>query len=96
MHIENEKRVVQRMVELYCRHKLHCDYIPEEYLALINYAHQRLDRCKFGDKKMTCKKCPIHCYKPEMRDKIREVMRWVGPRMIFYDPIVAIRHLFNR
>ena len=95
MHIENEKRVVQRMVELYCRHKLHCDYIPEEYLVLINYAHQRLDRCKFGDKKMTCKKCPIPCYKLEMRDKIREVMRWVGPRMIFYDPIATIRHIFN-
>lgn len=96
MHIEREKRVVQRMVELYCRHKLHCDCIPEEYLVLIDYASKRLDRCKFGDKKMACKKCPIHCYKPEMRDKIREVMRWVGPRMFIYDPIAAIRHLFNR
>lgn len=96
MRIEQEKRVVSRMVELYCKHKLHCDSVPEEYLALIEYAHQRLDRCKFGDEKSACKKCPIHCYKPEMRAKIREIMRWAGPRMIFYDPFAAIRHLINR
>ena len=27
-----------------------------------------------------------------MREKIREVMRWSGPRMIRYRPITAIRH----
>lgn len=95
MRIEQEKRVVSRMVTLYCKHKLHCATVPEEYLVLIEYAHQRLDRCKFGDKKSACNKCPVHCYKPEMRAKIREIMRWAGPRMIFYDPVAAIRHLLN-
>ena len=34
-------------------------------------------------------------YAPKEREQIREIMRWVGPRMIFYSPKEAIRHLFN-
>jgi hypothetical protein len=30
-----------------------------------------------------------------MREKIREIMRFSGPRMIFYHPIMAIRHLIE-
>ena len=32
--------------------------------------------------------------KPEMREKIRQVMRYSGPRMIFHHPIAALRHLY--
>jgi len=28
-----------------------------------------------------------------MREKIREVMRFSGPRMLFHHPIAAIRHV---
>jgi hypothetical protein len=28
-----------------------------------------------------------------MREKIREVMRFSGPRMMFYHPVMAVRHL---
>lgn len=94
--IEREKGVVEKMIRLYVRHKLGLSELPEEYIALIEYAHRRLDGCKFGEKKTACKRCPIHCYRPDMRDRIREIMRWAGPRMIIYDPIAAIRHLIRR
>ena len=94
--IEREKRVVGKMIDLYCRHRLHLDTPSEEYQELLRYAHKRLDSCKFGENKTACKKCPIHCYKPEMREKIRTVMRWAGPRMLIYDPIEALRHLINK
>lgn len=94
--IEQEKRVVSRMIELYSRHKLGMRELPEELIELEKYAHHRLDGCKFGEQKRACKHCPIHCYKPIMREKIREIMRWAGPRMIIYDPIAAIRHLFGK
>ena len=29
------------------------------------------------------------------REKIREVMRFSGPRMLFYHPIIAIRHVLE-
>lgn len=93
--IEREKRVVARMVELYCRHKLGLDGVNDEFRELVDYAHARLGRCRFGERKTACKKCPIHCYKPAMREKIRAVMRWAGPRMLFYHPVAAIRHLIG-
>lgn len=94
--IESEKRVVSHMIELYCKHKLRCGELPLEFKELEAYAHKRLDCCKFGDKKPACKRCPIHCYRPDMRQKIRDVMRWGGPRMMIYNPVAAIKHLFNK
>ena len=94
--IDREKEVVGRMIELYCKKKLGMAEISEEYKTLDVYAHKRLDMCKFGNDKPNCKRCPIHCYKLEMREKIRAIMRWAGPRMLIYDPIAAIRHLFNK
>lgn len=94
--IDREKEVVSKMVKLYCRKRLGMAELNEEYKELICYSHRRLDSCKFGDKKPACKRCPIHCYKPDMREKIRNIMRWAGPRMIIYDPIAAIRHILNK
>lgn len=93
--IDSEKRVISRMIRLYCQRKLGLESLTEEYRALESYAHRRLDGCKFGDAKPACKRCKIHCYRPDMRDKIRAIMRWAGPRMILYDPIAAIRHLLG-
>ena len=94
--VENEKAVVAKMIRLYCRHKLGMEELNEEYTELLRYAQRRLTLCKFGNEKPACKRCPIHCYKSDMRAKIREVMRWAGPRMIIYDPVAAIKHLINK
>ena len=37
----------------------------------------------------------VHCYRPDMREKIREVMRFSGPRMLLHHPIPAIRHVIE-
>lgn len=93
--IEREKETVAMMIELYCRKRLKLETIPAEYEELKEYAFRHLDGCKYGEKKSACKRCPTHCYKPAMREMIREVMRWAGPRMIIYSPIAVIRHLLN-
>lgn len=93
--IEEEKAVVEQMVRLYCRkHEGNAKLCPN-CKELLDYALCRLDRCRFGEQKPTCKQCPVHCYKPEMKEKIRVVMRWSGPRMIIYHPVAAIRHLIR-
>lgn len=61
--------------------------------ALLRYSQARLDSCPFDGSKKSCRKCSIHCYSPEMREKIREVMRYSGPRMFFYSPFEAFRHI---
>ncbi|MCF0186497.1 MAG: nitrous oxide-stimulated promoter family protein [Bacteroidaceae bacterium] len=95
--IEREKKTVQQMIELYCKHHHHSKdgMLCEECRAVTDYAHKRLGHCKFGEQKTTCQKCPIHCYKPEMRQQISTIMRYSGPRMIIYHPIAAIRHLLD-
>jgi hypothetical protein len=97
--IEREKATIRKMIELYCRRRLKVPAgcrLPEEYNQLADYACRRLDRCRFGNQKKACKSCPVHCYAPKQREQIREVMRWVGPRMLLYLPREAINHLLGR
>lgn len=58
-------------------------------------AMQRSDKCPFMETKTFCSNCRVHCYKPEMREKIREVMRFSGPRMILHHPVMAVRHVIE-
>ncbi len=92
---EREKQVVAEMMGLYCRSKHHTkkeDGLCPECAALCDYAWQRSDKCPFMETKSFCVNCKVHCYRPEMREKIREVMRYAGPRMIFHRPGMAISH----
>ena len=65
--IEKEKLVVKEMIELYCKKKEKNKELCEECKSLLDYAYKRLDHCKFGEYKSSCQKCPIHCYKKDMR-----------------------------
>mgnify|MGYP002715603117 CR=1 FL=1 len=94
--IEKEKRTIERMIRLYCRKREKNSALCSQCEALIGYAHQRLDRCPFGEEKTSCKRCPVHCYKPAEREQVRQIMRYVGPRMIYLSPADFIRHLFNK
>ncbi len=93
--IENEKKLLSQMIRLYCRCKLKAEVMPEAYAELLTYAHRRLDACRFGEGKPTCKRCTVHCYGRAKREDIRRVMRWCGPRMMLYHPLAAWRHLFD-
>ena len=63
--------------------------------SALNYAAARVDHCPHMETKTFCSACKTHCYKPQMREAIRQVMRWSGPRMIFHHPVLAIRHLIE-
>lgn len=83
------------MVRIYCRHKEGNRLLCPDCEALIQYAVTRLSKCPFGEAKTTCRKCTVHCYRPDMKELIRRVMRYSGPRMILYSPMAAIRHLLG-
>lgn len=80
------------MIRLYCRKKEGNKSLCEDCRELLEYASARLEYCPFGEGKTACNRCKIHCYKPEMREKIRQVMRFAGPRMVFYHPVMTLRH----
>lgn len=94
---DREKATVSQMITLYCRknHGSRGGALCKSCSALRNYAILRSDKCPFMEDKTFCSNCRGHCYKPEMREQIRLVMRFSGPRMIFYHPIMAIRHVIE-
>lgn len=93
---EREKKTVAFMIRLYCRKKHGTkSELCTECKTLTEYAAERSDRCPFMENKTFCSNCKVHCYKPDMREKIREVMRFSGPRMILYHPVIAIRHVIE-
>lgn len=94
--INREKKVVGVMIRLYCRRKEGNKQLCEECRALLKYAYVRLEHCSFGNEKTSCKHCKVHCFKPEMRERMRKVMRFAGPRMLFYHPVMALRHLMEK
>lgn len=83
------------MIRLYCHRFEGNNDLCVDCRQVLDYAMTRLDHCKYGNGKPTCKKCPVHCYRPDMKDRIRQIMRWSGPRMIIYHPIAAIKHLLR-
>jgi hypothetical protein len=91
-----ERRTVEAMIEIYCRgqHSMN-GALCVECQALAAYARQRLDRCPFQEAKTTCARCPVHCYRPGMREQIRAVMRYAGPRMVYRHPIMALQHMLD-
>ena len=61
--------------------------------GVAGYATRRLDRCVFGDDKPTCANCKVHCYSDAMRERVRVVMRYAGPRILWRHPVLALAHL---
>jgi hypothetical protein len=91
-----EMKTMENMVAIFCRHnhkenKELCTSCRE----LLEYAVMRLYQCSFGTKKPVCLKCTVHCYKQDMREQVRQVMRFSGKRMIFAHPVLTIRHLMD-
>ena len=94
---QKEKEGVHFMIEFYCRHKHGTPkgQLCPECQELADFSAMRIDKCPFMETKTFCSNCKVHCYKPVMREKIREVMRFSGPRMLFSHPVMAISHVIE-
>jgi hypothetical protein len=91
--LEREWQTVRAMVHCYCRGQHASDgTLCRDCAELLDYAAVRLERCRFGQEKPTCAKCPVHCYQKARREQIKAVMRYAGPRMLWQHPILSLRH----
>lgn len=95
--LKREADTVLAMMRIYCRahHNTKNGELCPECRELVDYAFKRLSCCPFGEKKPTCAKCKVHCYKPACRARISEAMRYAGPRVMFTNPILALEHLWK-
>ncbi len=94
-------KTVILMIDLYCREHQHDRLKNKNSLCIdcqkINeYSILKLDKCKFGENKPVCSKCNVHCYEPGMREEIRKIMRYSGPRMLLEHPIIALKHIYQK
>ena len=94
--MERERKTLETMIRIFCRdrHGSGKD-LCLDCRELQAYAMKRLEKCPFGEEKPACSRCTVHCYRPAMRDRIREVMRHSGPRMIRRHPVLAVAHLLD-
>jgi len=95
--LKKEKKTISAMIRIFCdaHHGNARKPLCPECKGLLDYADERLDKCPFGENKGACSKCRIHCYKPDMRKHVTEVMRYSGPRMLRRHPLLAIDHLLK-
>jgi hypothetical protein len=105
--LAREQKTIAAMIALYCRDHHPGDPASPGASAtgsaddglcpacaeLLAYARLRLEKCRYGAEKPTCANCETHCYKPAMRERVREVMRYSGPRMLRRHPVLAVAHL---
>ena len=90
--IKGEKVLIEAMIRMYCKAKCKTNILCKECAELLEYAQKRLEHCRWKEDKPACKKCPTHCYKKDMKEKIRVVMRYAGPRIIFKHPVLSLKH----
>lgn len=60
---------------------LHKYPVCADCAAFLRYAFERRLRCPLAEKP-ACKHCPVHCYKPGHRERVREIMRFSGQHLI--------------
>ena len=98
-----EADVMTEMIALYCRghgppHRTaeaaNVPALCPDCRRLLDYARDRIIRCPRMDVKSFCSACPVHCYSRDMREQVRAVMRWSGPRMLLHRPIMTLRHMW--
>lgn len=94
--LEREYKTVKAMIELNCHKLHHPEGLCDECQELLTYAEARIRKCPHYKSKIPCKDCTIHCYHNPYKDKIRDVMRFSGPQMMIYHPILAVYHFLAK
>lgn len=89
-----EKELIHKMILLYCNAKHPGKGLCRECGKLEAYAMTKIERCPLGDAKTSCSKCRIHCYKEPEQSRIREVMKYSGPKIAFRAPVLMFKYLY--
>lgn len=100
--IQEEKDLIETMISIYCKGKGHKRKENQELCESCNelkiFAFLQINKCVKLDtnQKAICGLCKYKCYSrnKEMELKMKEVMKYSGPRMIFKHPIKTIKHVF--
>ena len=97
-----DRKTLISMFRIYCRAMKHerssgeggklCSSCSE----LLNYSLDKTAKCQWKKEGRLCSSCPVHCFEPEERERIKVVMRFSGPRLMLSHPLFAIRYLIMK
>lgn len=92
---QKEQEMVSKMIHIYChgKHKTGKRQLCDECLELHEYAMIRVQKCPFMETKSFCSACKVHCYTKDKAAKIKNVMKYSGPRMLYHHPLTALKHI---
>ena len=94
--LKREAVLLEAMVRDFCkRHHNDPKGLCDDCRAFLVYALTRLACCPYGEKKPTCAKCKIHCYRAQEKDSVRAIMRYSGPKMMLPHPLLTLEHLIK-
>ena len=93
--LKREWKTFTAMQRIFCRAHHSSAGLCEDCKEIAAYAQIRLVNCPFRENKPTCAKCPVHCYRKEMRESVREIMRYAGPRMLIRHPVLTLAHILD-
>ncbi|MEB3024802.1 MULTISPECIES: nitrous oxide-stimulated promoter family protein [unclassified Parvimonas] len=93
---DREKKVITEMVKLYCRKNHKKGELCDECREVLNYSLKRIDNCKYMETKTFCSNCKNSCYSPEMKEKVKKIMKFSGPRMLLHHPLLVISHMLSK
>jgi len=105
---QKDVRVIGKFVEVYCAGKhgavMRSKFKLPESLGSISlcvecaeftgYAIARRLKCPLEPDKPACKHCKIHCYSPEQRKRMQEIMSYSGRKLILKGRLDYLRHYF--
>jgi hypothetical protein len=105
---QKDIRVIGRFVEVYChdkhgstrreKHRLSNGRdsfsLCAECASLAEYAAARRMNCPLEGKKPACKHCHIHCYAPDQRRRIQDIMAYSGKKLLMRGRIDYLWHYY--
>ncbi|MDK9718624.1 MAG: nitrous oxide-stimulated promoter family protein [Trichlorobacter sp.] len=100
-------KVIARFTEVWCAGQLHSNQqqitvypgmqpltLCPECAAFLEYAAKKRLHCPLEAEKPTCRRCRIHCYAPQQRTLVKQIMAWSGKRMILRGRLDYLWHYF--
>ena len=98
MHVRTirEKKIIDNMIQLYCQDNHKNSNTCESCQELKEYAFKRLISCPFEKDKPACSNCKNHCYNKNQQGRIKEVMRYAGPKMLIRYPKDTILYFYTK
>jgi hypothetical protein len=95
-----EKRIIAKMIKIYCGKKHKSDGLCSDCSNLLVYCENKINSCRWIKNKPNCSSCTTVCFSKENREKLRNIMRFSGPRLLYLDPAALFlwifRKLFNK